>query len=270
MSDRAITQWIGYADVLFITLDTLRYDVARNALEAGETPNLAERLPGGIWEERHSPASFTYAAHHAFFAGFLPTPLAPGNHPRLFATRFPGSRTLTNETVVFDTPDIVSGFARLGYRTICIGGVSFFDRRTPLGRVLPDLFEESYWSPKMGPASPDSTAHQVSAALDRLQSLPSTERVFLFLNVSAMHSPHRHYLPGATHDSSRTQAAALAYVDRELSPLLRAFEERGPTFTILTSDHGTTFGEDGYRGHRIGHPLVWTVPYAHFMMGESG
>ena len=79
---------IGTHDALFITLDTLRYDVARDALAEGRTPNLAAVLPGGVLEERHSPGNFTYAAHHAFFAGFLPTPISPGPHPRLFAARF--------------------------------------------------------------------------------------------------------------------------------------------------------------------------------------
>src|ERR671933_1873874 len=96
---------IGSHDVLLVTLDTLRYDVARDALSAGHTPNLERVLPHGVWEARHSPGSFTYAAHHAFFAGFLPTPIAPGRHPRLFAARFPGSETTAPGTYVFDTPD---------------------------------------------------------------------------------------------------------------------------------------------------------------------
>ena len=78
---------IGTHDVLLITLDTLRYDVAATALQRGMTPTLARVLPGGQWERRHSPGSFTYAAHHAFFAGFLPTPARPGRHGRLFAAR---------------------------------------------------------------------------------------------------------------------------------------------------------------------------------------
>ena len=72
---------IGTHDVLFVTLDTLRYDVAAAALAAGRTPCLAAVLPGGAWERRHSPATFTYAAHAAFFAGFLPTPIAPRQAP---------------------------------------------------------------------------------------------------------------------------------------------------------------------------------------------
>ncbi|NPC86517.1 metalloenzyme domain-containing protein, partial [Pyxidicoccus fallax] len=65
---------VGSHDLLFITLDTLRYDVAEELAATGRTPHLSALLPGGRWEPRHSPASFTYAAHHAFFAGFLPTP----------------------------------------------------------------------------------------------------------------------------------------------------------------------------------------------------
>jgi hypothetical protein len=59
---------IGACDLLLLTLDTLRYDVAVACLRAGRTPCLAGVLPPGGWEERHSPGRFTYSAHHAFFA----------------------------------------------------------------------------------------------------------------------------------------------------------------------------------------------------------
>src|SRR4051794_16290747 len=178
-------KWIvGSHDILFITLDTLRYDVACEALERGLTPNLGALLPGGRWEERHSPGSFTYAAHHAFFAGFLPTPVAPGKHPRPFAVRFPGSVTVGETTCVFDAPDIVSGLAGRGYHTVCIGGVGFFNRLGPLGGVLPGLFAESHWNPELGVTDPRSTENQVALAAAVLGRLPRDRRAFLFLNVS--------------------------------------------------------------------------------------
>ena len=62
---------IPACDVVLLTIDSLRYDVAVNALDAGDTPNLSALLPGGVWEERHTPGSFTFAAHQAFLAGFL-------------------------------------------------------------------------------------------------------------------------------------------------------------------------------------------------------
>lgn len=255
-------------DILFITLDTLRYDVAQAVLKRGGTPNLAAVLPGRTWEKRHSPGSFTYAAHQAFFAGFLPTPARPGKHPRLFALRFPGSETTTPDTCVLDGPDIVTGLAGLGYHTVCIGGVGFFNKQSQLGSVLPGLFAESYWSPHLGVTCPRSTENQVSLACDVLGKQPRSRRVFLFVNVSALHQPNHFYLPGAQGDSLESHAAALEYVDRQLPPLFVALQRRGPVLCIICSDHGTAYGEDGYTGHRLGHAVVWTVPYAEFVLPE--
>ena len=257
---------VGTHDLLLLTLDTLRHDVAEETLAQGRTPHLAALLPGGRWEQRHSPASFTYAAHHAFFAGFLPTPAEPGRHPRLFAARFQGSETTGSGTCTFEEPDIVSGLAGRGYHTVCIGGVGFFNQLNPLGRVLPGLFAESHWSPELGVTDPRSTEHQVRLSVRILDGLPRERRVFLFLNVSALHQPNRGYLPGATEDSRDSHAAALAYVDSQLPPLFAALRRRGPSFGIVCSDHGTAYGEDGYSGHRLGHPVVWTVPYADFLL----
>ncbi len=259
-------QLVGSHDLLFITLDTLRYDVADKLLIEGRTPNLAARLPQGKWEARHSPGSFTYSAHHAFFAGFLPTPVPPGSHPRLFAVRFPGSQTIGARTYVFDAPDIVTGFAGLGYHTLCIGGVNFFDKQSPLGSTLPGLFAESYWTPSLGVAAPRSTEHQVALASKLLGQLPREQRVLLFLNVSAIHPPNYMFVPGAQQDSLQSHAAALTYVDRHLPQLFAAVQRHGPAMVIVCSDHGTAYGEDGYTGHRISHPVVWTVPYAEFVL----
>jgi hypothetical protein len=256
-------------DVLFVTLDTLRYDVAREELEAGRTPVIQARLPGGAWELRHTPGSFTYAAHHAFFAGFLPTPASPGPHSRLFAARFAGSESTHEDTVVFDTGDIVAGFASAGYRTVCIGGVGFFNKRNPLGSVLPSLFQESHWSESLGVTDQHSTEHQVSLAEAIVGALAPSQRVFLFMNVSALHQPNRGYLPGAERDSRETHAAALRYVDRALGPLFELFDRRGPTLCVLCSDHGTAYGDDGYHGHRLAHRVVWEVPYAEFVLGAD-
>ncbi|MTE21919.1 sulfatase-like hydrolase/transferase [Streptomyces sp. TRM43335] len=260
---------VGSHDLLLVTLDTLRYDVARELAAEGSIPHLARHLPDGRWEERHSPASFTYAAHQAFFAGFLPTPVAPGRHPRLFAARFEGSETTAEGTWVFDAPDLVTGLARAGYHTVCIGGVGFFAKRGALGSVLPGLFAESHWEPEFGVASPTSFEAQVARAEEVVAALPAERRLFLFVNVSALHQPNWFHLPGATAeagDSRATHAAALRYVDRHIGRLFAAARSRRPCFAVVCSDHGTAYGEGGHIGHRIGHEVVWTVPYAHFLL----
>jgi hypothetical protein len=257
---------VGARDIVLLVLDTLRFDVARELLAAGRTPTLAGLLPPGGWELRHSPATFTYAAHQAMFAGFFPTPPTPGRHERLFALRFSGSETTGPRTCVLDGPDIVRGLAARGYHTICIGGVGFFNKQNDLGRVLPSLFDESHWSPALGVTDPRSTENQVALAVDLLGRLPHDRRVFLYINISALHQPNRMYLPGATEDSIASHAAALAYVDGALPPLFAALRRRGGAFCIVCSDHGTAYGEEGHVGHRVALPVVWNVPYAHFML----
>lgn len=249
-------------DLLLMTFDALRFDVADLAWKEERTPFLRSLLPSG-WEPRHTPGSFTYAAHAALFAGFWPTPTTPGPHVRPIALRFPGSRSVGPDTMRLDGPDIVTGLADRGYHTVCIGGVGFFNPATPLGATFPSLFRESHWKPEFGVAERHSTRDQVRQACQSVNQIPADQPLFLFVNLSATHPPTRGYLPGAQHESCATQLAALEYVDSHLPPLFDTLRQRGRSGrAYLLSDHGTLFGEDGWTGHRIGHSMVWTVPYA--------
>ncbi|GGD66410.1 STM4013/SEN3800 family hydrolase [Paenibacillus nasutitermitis] len=254
---------VGTHDILMITLDTLRYDAA--VLEQENCPHLCG---SGPWEKRHTPGSFTYAAHHAFFGGFLPTPADSdkSSHIRLFHSKNTGFGTHPH-TWLFDTPDIVSGLAAEGYRTICIGGVIFFSKKVPLARVLPGFFQESYWRMNFGVTNPRSTEHQVNHALKLLERSLPEERLFLFMNVSAIHGPNHYYIPGTKRDSLETQRAALRYVDGQLGRLFEVLRTRKrPVFCLIFSDHGTAYGEGGYEGHRLAHEVVWNVPYREFFL----
>jgi hypothetical protein len=255
---------IGKADLYFIVLDSLRYDAAIEALREGMTPAIQQHLPSGEWEKRLSPACFTWPAHHAFFSGFLPVPVEPGIHPRLFAAGFSGSETIRESTFTFSEAHLPAALAARGYRTVCIGGVGFFHKTNELSSVLPGYFQESYWEPRFGVTSPESPKHQINLALQILNDTRPDQKLFLFINISAIHQPSRIFSPEESSDSVRTQKAALAAVDRQLNRLFDALKKRGESLVILTSDHGTAFGEDGYEGHRHPHPVVMTVPYAHF------
>jgi hypothetical protein len=253
---------VGTHDLVWVVPDALRYDVAEHEMQSGSTPRLAEVFPEG-WEERHSPGSFTFPAHQAFFAGFLPTPAgASADRQRLFASRFSGSETTGPGTVLFDEADVVHGLAARGYHTICIGGVGFFNHQTELSRVLPGYFEESHWSVETGVTHRESTRVQFELAARRLAEIPSERKVFLFINLSAVHQPNCHYVDGAAEDDLQSHAAALRYVDGQFPILLNALKRRGPAHLLVFSDHGTLYGEDGFTGHRVGHPDIYTVPYA--------
>ncbi|WP_374201589.1 STM4013/SEN3800 family hydrolase [Actinocorallia sp. API 0066] len=250
---------VGTHDIVLVTLDTLRYDVAVRLAAQGRTPRMAERF---AWQERHAPGSFTFASHMAMLSGFLPTPAAPGPHPRLFAGAFPGSETTAEGTWTYERADLPAGLAAAGYHTVCVGGVGFFNGLTPLGSVLPGMFAEAHWAREFGVTDPRCLDHQIDRVEEVLARADGP--VFLLLNVAALHQPNHFYLPGATGDSLRTHEAALEYVDAGMGRLFTAL--RRPSFVIVCSDHGTAYGEDGYVGHRLGHEVVWTVPYGEFVI----
>lgn len=274
---------VGSHDLLLVTLDTLRFDVAAELLEAGRLPNLARVLPEDArrrpyWERRHTPGSFTFAAHAAFFAGFLPAPVTPGPHPRLFAARFGGSESTSPDTWVFDAPSLPEGLADAGYHTVCIGGVGFFNPASPLGAALPGLFRESHWSAETGVTSPTAFETQIATARSVVTALAPDRPLFLFVNVPTLHQPNWFHLDGARRDEGSptkgdtraSHAAALEHVDRHIGELFDTMTARRDCFAIVCSDHGTLYGEDGLTGHRVAHPLVWTVPYAQFVLPRNG
>lgn len=265
VSQHNLNSLIGKTDFLLITLDTLRFDAAQQAFCDGRLTTLAPYLGSDGWECRHSPASFTYAAHHAFFSGFLPTPRQPGAHPRLFASRFGGSETTSDDTFAFDEPTLPQALSARGYRTICVGGTGFFNPHNSLGQVLPSLFDESHWSEQLGVANRESEVNQVKCALERLQL--DSKFAMTFINIAAIHQPNWFYGNGvAQTDTLDTHADALVAVDRALSPLFEYQNKRRETFCIICSDHGTAYGEGGHYGHRFAHEVVWNVPYAEFML----
>lgn len=251
--------FVGSHDILFITLDSLRYDVAVTALESGATPHLSTLLPSTGWEKRQTPGNFTFPAHQAFFSGFLPTS-SPQTY-RLYASRYHGSKRSNNTTFLYDEASLPEALAARGYRTLCIGGVGFFNQLTSLGKVLPSLFQEAYWDPTMGPSSPRSPEAQVSRAVKLIEESDYSQRLFVFINFSATHTPTSIFLEGSEEDSVNTQRAALEAIDRELPRLFTALKARGETLAIICADHGEAFGEEGFYGHGNNHPTVLTVPY---------
>ncbi len=258
---------VGTHDVALITIDTLRYDVAVAEMSAGRTPNLERILPHG-WEQRHSSATFSYAAHAAMFAGFLPSPARPGRHSRLLALRLDGSEAISSQTCVLEGGTIIEGFADRGYHTLCIGGGAFFNPQTPLGRVLPSLFHEHHWWPSLGVTDPRSFENQIDVLDMALDRIPRSRRCFVFLNIAAVHQPNHFYLrEGPERDTLASHAAALRHVDTNIPRMFKVLCRRGPLFAIICSAHGTTYGEDGFVGARVAHPLVTTVPYAEVVIG---
>lgn len=281
-------QVVGRCDILFVCLDTLRYDAAIAEEKGGGTPILNRY---GAWEKRQAPGNFTYPSHHAIFSGFLPSKdeaRSIAEQEMLFFPRSMGmGKSIPRGSYGFDASNLVEGLHGDGYDTWCVGGVAFFDKRSAMGRVFPSFFEKSYWNPSFSCPVKESTGNQVDFILKRLEQNTDPRKIFLYLNVCAIHYPNYFYLGREAADPEREEAgkqsagterrgkndslethrAALRYVDGELGRLFDAWKEkRGETFVVCFSDHGTCYGEDGYVFHGVNHPVVSTVPYKHFFL----
>ncbi len=259
---------VGSQDILFICLDTLRYDAASEEEARGGTPVLNRY---GSWEKCQAPGNFTYPSHHAMFAGFLPCRYDAKNVADRELLFFPASIGLGSRVPEgaygFSGSTIMEGLEKDGYETWCVGGVAFFDRRSDIGKVFPGCFQKSYWNPSFACPVKDSTKNQVDFLLKKIDGADPGKRIFLYLNVDAIHYPNYFYLEGAGEDSYESHKAALRYADQELGRLFDGWKEkRGSAFVICLSDHGTCYGEDGCQFHGINHPIVNTVPYKHFFL----
>ena len=264
-----MNQVVGRDDILFVCLDTLRYDAAVQEEADGTTPVLNQYGP---WEKRQAPGNFTWPSHHAMFSGFLPCDYDAKNlsdREMLFFPRQIGMGNKAPEGAFpFSGATVMEGLEKEGYDTWCVGGVSFFDKRSDLGKVFPGYFRKSWWHPSFGCGVKNSAVNQVDFILKRLEKKEETgQKIFLYLNIDAIHYPNYFYLEGAGQDSILSHRAALRHVDGELGRLFARWKEkRGGAFVICCSDHGTCYGEDGCQFHGINHPAVNTVPYKHFFL----
>ena len=261
-------QIVGSTDILFICLDTLRYDVAVTEEEKGTTPSLNRYGP---WRKCQAPGNFTWPSHHAMFSGFLPSPCEAKNFMERETLFFPRQVGMGNKAPQgaygFAGSTIMEGLEKDGYDTWCVGGVSFFDKRSDMGKVFPGYFKKSWWNPSFGCGVKSSAKNQVDFLLKKIEAAEPETRIFMYLNVDAIHYPNYFYLEGAERDSVESHGAALRYVDQELGRLFEGWKrQRGGAFVICCSDHGTCYGEDGCQFHGINHPVVNTVPYKHFTL----
>lgn len=267
MNQVNMNEIVGSHHILFVCMDSLRYDVAKQEQDDGGTPVLNRY---GEWRKCQAPGNFTYPSHQAMFAGFLPVDIDIKNmkkREKLFFSEDIGmGRKAPEGAFSFQGANWVEGLQKVGYDTYCIGGVSFFDKRTDLGGVLPSFFQHSYWNPSFGCKVRESAENQVDFAVRKLGQVSPGQKVMMYLNISALHYPNYFFVDSGKKDSVEAHAAALRYVDEQLGRLFSCFAGLGKTFVICCSDHGTCYGEDGVWYHGVNHPIVNTVPYKHFFL----
>jgi len=266
-------------DVLFISLDSCRYDTFAASHQAGAIPNLASV---GSLHRAMAPSYFTYGSHAAFWMGFTPGVVGssePWLNPKagkLFRMAFSGSSGRDEEGFRLEGGNLIEGFRRLGYRTIGSGAVDWFDPSSATGAMLGAPFESFQFA---------GNTWSLGAQLDWIEAQlacpPAEQPLFCFLNVGETHVPYWHEganwerwpspcvpFGGADCSASESacrQRACLEWVDQQLASLLQRFMDGT---VLVCADHGDCWGEDGLWEHGISHPATLTVPLLLRVRGE--
>jgi hypothetical protein len=256
---------IEHGSVLFVTLDSCRYDTFAGA-------NVPAMRRVGPLHKAQAPSYFTFGSHAAMFAGFTPgvaevaAPLINPKFAKIFKLEGAAFAGKGGEGFVLEGRNIIAGFKRLGYLAFGSGAVNWFDPSTPAAQLLISEFDEFFY-----PGNSWSLARQL-AWIDEKLAHHSRSAILLFLNIGETHVPYYHEGARWSSDDSPCvpfqevdrsadcrfrQRACLEFVDRALGPLLARFS--GATI-VLCGDHGDCWGEDGLWEHGISHPMTLAVP----------
>ncbi len=260
---------------LLLTYDSCRYDVLTDA----STPVLDSY--SSIYRAE-SPANFTYAAHQAFFVGILPNiredvPYYNRFRRQLLGLAGAGEGQVNKHAFqkIHSDWNLIQGLADTGYQTVGAGAMNWFQKQSLTVGFDSFLF----------------TGRDACRQVDYLLELIDTSRPFFgFINFGETHAPYTYlgndeacpvdvrarrmrWPPveegpvGRENRAYGFQREAAEYLDHQLSRLFNALP--GDTIVILTADHGECFGEDGYWGHGVNHPMVFEVPLAIFRLDRQ-
>ena len=262
---------------LLLTFDSCRYDVMCDA----KTPVLdryaSEILPA------QTPANFTYAAHHAFFAGMLPHVAESRPYYNRFVKQLiglakVGEGELVAERglmVVRSSGNVVSGFRDAGYQTVGAGAMNWFQQD-----ALTRWFERFAFTDTNADAQIDFLLREIDPG----------QPFFGFINFGETHDPFTYagkqgtcsyrvqsrlmeWPPvengevGRDSEAYWHQVEAVEFLDSRLPRLFEALP--GNTVVVVCGDHGEAFGEGGYWGHAVNHAKVQEVPMAIFRLDGS-
>jgi FkbM family methyltransferase len=262
---------------LLLTYDSCRLDV----LQAAHTPVLDSYAP---IVAAQTPANFTYAAHQAFFVGMLPNAVEPLPYHNRFVNQLLGLSAVGEVGVVekgcahriASDVNVVAGLAENGYQTVGAGAMNWFKQRS-----LTQWFEKFAY-----------TGTNAAGQIEFLRrEIDPAKPFFGFVNFGETHDPFdfagkpdrcpvevqarliewppvQNGVPvGSDSEAWQHQKRSAEFLDAQLPALFAGLP--GNTIVILCGDHGEAFGEDGYWGHGVNHPVVQTVPLAIFRLDRK-
>src|SRR5262245_31595548 len=218
------------ANVLLITIDTLRPDALGWIGGVNETPAL-DRLAAGGFRFRHaiSPTPLTLPAHTSIMTALVPRRHGVRDNGQVLGDGIP-TLADTLRARGYTTAAFVSGYplrALFGLDR----GFDAYDDRLPLGR--------EGWLERR---ADDTTA----AALAWVRTARTPW--FLWVHYYDPHDPYDAHPEFPRHGPRAAYDSEVAYTDHAVGNLLQALEAT-PALTVLAGDHAESFGEHGEWTH---------------------
>jgi membrane-anchored protein YejM (alkaline phosphatase superfamily) len=264
-----LSNFDGSQNFFLFTLDSCRWDV----FDAARMPNLKSICK---FRKAYTQGTFTYPAHLSMFSGHFPNVLEDEPYYNrfnkyLFLIR--GGNAVIDSYVEFPkgTPNIVDGFASIGYHTLGIGAVEWFKHPN-----LHSPFREFIHTGI-------HLNRQIEVLLERV-SANTSRPLFCFVNIGETHDPYEfgghitvmarkanlmRTLPnvGFAREEYTKQIECCEYIDGQFGKVLEfARRSKRKSVFIVCGDHGECFGEDGMYGHGFFHQKVMEVPMGIFEM----
>jgi choline-sulfatase len=229
------------ANVLLVTIDTLRADRVGAFGGALPTPTLDRLAAGGLRFTRayaHAPA--TLPAHASIFTGLLP----PHHGVRVNGAELDGTRSTLAELL-----------GRSGYRTGAFVGSFVLDARFGLSRGF-EVYDDRVGT-EQGPVtfgfverSADRVLRTAADWLRRPEISSGGSPWFAWVHLFDPHAPYR--APRRLADSPYENE--VAFVDAELGSFLETLDRAGlmaRTLIVALSDHGEALGDHGEETHGL-------------------
>lgn len=236
------------ADVLLITIDTLRADAPGFAggrfaggKKSAETPVL-DRLAaaGRVFDDAHAHNVVTLPSHANILTG-----LYPYQH---------GVRENSGFVLSGKVPTLATLLREEGYATGAFVAAYPLDARFGLNRGF-DVYDDSYprgSSPNAFVVA-ERRGDEVVAAARAWWDGQSGKRRFLWVHLYDPHAAYAPPEPFASRYRGDPYLGEVAATDSFLAPLLQPLLDGGepPALVIVTSDHGEALGEHGELTHGL-------------------
>ena len=230
------------ANVLLVTLDTVRADALGAYGSATPTPHL-DRLAreGARFDNAYTVTPLTIPAHASVFTGLLP----PRHGVRDNGESYLGAEAAT----------LAEALQGAGYATMASVGAEVTSHHWGFAQGFDAFFDE------MGPAGSGARKWRVERRADAVVRdaaawlRPRAEGEtpwFAWVHLFDAHDPYRPPEPFATTYAATPYAGEVAWVDTQVGALLDAV---GPaladTWVVVVSDHGESLGEHGEATHGV-------------------